>query len=131
MLGRVFNLMYKMTSGHRSGQSIHMTSTILEMIINAIQNGIRQRNYIEMIEFFRWATFISNIRGYSDILVNRDTLSALILCIRYCDQDYDHVLREFYQAKRSMEIELREYRQMAQRTPDKPYDNNRDLALVD
>ena len=30
-----------------------------------------------------------------------------------------------------MEIELREYRQMAQRTPDKPYDNNRDLALVD
>jgi len=50
-----------------------------------IENGIRQGNFNEMVNFYRFATFISYEQLYSKALIKRPIIEACFKCIKVSD----------------------------------------------
>lgn len=57
LLSRIFQFLYTMTENHKSYTSIHINTFLIDSIATCLDSGISQSNFMEMIDFFRQATF--------------------------------------------------------------------------
>jgi hypothetical protein len=58
LLSRVFSLLYHINA--HLGPEFKITSFQLEHMIQCVEKGLRQDNHMEMIDFFKFATFFSD-----------------------------------------------------------------------
>lgn len=73
---------------------------MIDNIVLCINNGIRQGNFIEMIDFFRYATFWSFEEEHWPSLIKKPVIVACIETFKYVHLDYDFMLRDFYLNKK-------------------------------
>jgi len=103
LLSRVFELMYFVAAQHKTGQSIHLTPALVDAVQGCVKTGIQQQNYLEMISFYAFATFIGYKEDFWPPLISKAVVKTAFKCFAYLDLDHDHLLKDFYVKKRQKE----------------------------
>lgn len=66
-----------------------MNTYLLDSIATCLENGYRQKNFTEMIDFFRYATFFSFREEFQPVLASRSALRSVFECVRQLGSDHD------------------------------------------
>jgi hypothetical protein len=105
LLSRVFQYMQIAIRTSKGAHPFYINSYTVENLVVCVENGLRQKNYREMVEFFKLVAYFAQEQQYWASLATKPVVDALFEGLRVVDLGYDENLADYY--LRKVEIEAK------------------------